>query len=341
MKFKVVSVGACAFTLLILSALGQCQSYTITDLGAVGEAPYNGSPNAINISGQIAGQGWIAGFPHAQLWGQSGIRDLDKNGLGSSGYGLDSAGRVVGESGLLISGSFEEHAVLWTKEGDMQDLGTLPGGSTSRASGIDSSGRIVGRSDYADSDLYTHAFLWTSQTGMQDLGALPGGMTLTQANAINNKGHIAGASANHACLWLKQGTIKDLGALSGGSAVALGLNDRDHVVGYSLVVGSGPHALLWTKRNGMQDLGTLPGGTLSIAATINNAEQIVGYSYNALGMPHAVLWNAEGIQDLNDLITANSGWVLVYANSINDRGQIVGIGNLNGPLHAYLLNPIH
>jgi probable HAF family extracellular repeat protein len=43
--------------------------------------------------------------------------------------------------------------------------------------------------------------------------------------------------------------------------------------------------------------------------------------------------------DLNNLIPANSGWFLQAANAINDKGQIVGEGTLNGQIEAFLLTP--
>ena len=45
------------------------------------------------------------------------------------------------------------------------------------------------------------------------------------------------------------------------------------------------------------------------------------------------------MEDLNDLIPAGSGWVLVEARGINYRGQIVGTGSINGHAHAFLLTP--
>jgi hypothetical protein len=36
------------------------------------------------------------------------------------------------------------------------------------------------------------------------------------------------------------------------------------------------------------------------------------------------------MQDLNDLIPANSGWTLTHAREINNSGQIVGLGKING-----------
>ena len=44
-------------------------------------------------------------------------------------------------------------------------------------------------------------------------------------------------------------------------------------------------------------------------------------------------------QDLNKLIPAKSGWVLIEANGINNAGQITGMGMHKGLEHAFLLTP--
>jgi hypothetical protein len=46
------------------------------------------------------------------------------------------------------------------------------------------------------------------------------------------------------------------------------------------------------------------------------------------------------MKDLNTLIPRNSGWELTSAKSINDAGQIVGNGVINGQNHAFLATPI-
>ena len=47
------------------------------------------------------------------------------------------------------------------------------------------------------------------------------------------------------------------------------------------------------------------------------------------------------VLDLNLLIPSDSGWHLINATSINNRGEIVGEGYLpNGQSHAYLLTPL-
>lgn len=56
---------------------------------------------------------------------------------------------------------------------------------------------------------------------------------------------------------------------------------------------------------------------------------------------HAFIWSANtGMLDLNDLIIpARSGWLLIDAHAINLRGEIAGIGTINGETPAFLLIP--
>jgi probable HAF family extracellular repeat protein len=45
------------------------------------------------------------------------------------------------------------------------------------------------------------------------------------------------------------------------------------------------------------------------------------------------------MRDLNDLLINGSGWELSSGQDINNSGQIVGIGTINGQTHGFLLNP--
>jgi len=88
----------------------------------------------------------------------------------------------------------------------------------------------------------------------------------------------------------------------------------------------------------MQDLGTL-GADKSYGRGINNKGQIVGECVYT-STQTAFLYSDGTMRDLNELIGPTSGWNLVEANAINDRGWITGSGWHGGQLHAYLLTPV-
>ena len=75
---------------------------------------------------------------------------------------------------------------------------------------------------------------------------------------------------------------------------------------------------------------------------MNNAGQMVGIMWSsdkADAVEHAFIFDAaHGIRDLNDLIAPQSGWVLSYARDINDRGRVVGLGEVNGEARAFVLS---
>ena len=98
--------------------------------------------------------------------------------------------------------------------------------------------------------------------------------------------------------------------------------------------------VVWDPSGKIHNLGTLPGGTNSGGYDLNDSNQIVGYSNTASSTSDAMIWTQKGgMKDLNDLIPPNSGWVLVLANWINNKGQITGYGTINGENHAFLLTP--
>ena len=77
--------------------------------------------------------------------------------------------------------------------------------------------------------------------------------------------------------------------------------------------------------------------------TSNTTDSSKAYPYFEDGnyLEHALFTTPGGaVIDLNDMISANSGWTLLTATGINDQAQIVGYGiNPSGALQAYELTP--
>ena len=53
----------------------------------------------------------------------------------------------------------------------------------------------------------------------------------------------------------------------------------------------------------------------------------------------AIVWRNDTSMDLNKLIRGSTDWVLQEATSVNNKGQIVGIGHFQNTTHAFLLTP--
>jgi probable HAF family extracellular repeat protein len=89
----------------------------------------------------------------------------------------------------------------------------------------------------------------------------------------------------------------------------------------------------------LRNLGVVDDDVASAAGSINNQGDVVGFSITKSFASRAFLWRKGVMTDLNTVISANAGWALMSAGHINDAGQIVGYGMLNGSLHAFLLTP--
>lgn len=89
---------------------------------------------------------------------------------------------------------------------------------------------------------------------------------------------------------------------------------------------------------GMTNLGTL-GGYWSYAYGINDSGEAVGVANTAHGEYHSFIFSHGGITDLSLLApVVAAGWTDLYAQGINNNGQIAGFGNHNGHREAFLLS---
>ena len=172
-----------------------------------------------------------SGPPHAFLWTRAGGIQLLGNlpgGQYNYAYGINDFGQVVGIAdtggpccypnraflwtrrkgmvdigawyaaainnlGQVVGSGPNDHAVLWSRNQGLRDLGTLPGGNSSSAAAISNFGLVVGASATASSS--SHAMLWSQHSGMWDLNDLipaNSGWVLNSATGINILGQIVG-----------------------------------------------------------------------------------------------------------------------------------------------------
>lgn len=244
---------------------------TMIDLGTLGGV--FSSARDINQHGQIIG--WSetpSGEARSVLWDRDVPRDLGNLVV----VAINDRGQIAGTS--YTPG--QTHAVIWD-DGQVHDLGTLPGDITSEASALNQRGQVVGASLQWE---IGHAFVWQQGT-MHSL-------TGNGAVAINDRGQIVGQTDyQYPALW-EQGRLTILATLPGAmQSVPRDINNRGQIVGTSTVSGTPneDHATLW-EHGRVVDLGALEGHRSS-AAAINDQGQIVGRSMTATGEFHAVLWS--------------------------------------------------
>jgi probable HAF family extracellular repeat protein len=131
-----------------------------------------------------------------------------------------------------------------------------------------------------------------------------------------------------------------LGTFGGTFGDPASINDAGAVTGHAANPDNSVHGFFW-KEGVLTDIGTVDGDDCSAGFSINSANQIVGQSFACDGsVSHAFVWENGKMVDLNSLVSHGSDIQLLVAGSINNRGQIAGVGVLpNGDRHAFLLVP--
>jgi probable HAF family extracellular repeat protein len=307
--------------------------YTVTDLGDFSAQALNNSTTVVGSQGNKAvlfRNGVLIDITPVGTWRAvaNGINDLDQ---------------VVGEVGIcdMVEGTCQNsrsRAFIFDR-GTKTILGTL-GGRDSSAFAINNAGWSHTAGPLPGNVGDEHGFIF--QNGVfEDIG-LKTTARGSIASSINATGQVAGWASS---------TTPESGAFlfSGGAfqffapnALAWDINNAGQIVGGISGNDDGTGRAFLFSGGTLQDLG-MPSQQhrFARAFAINNAGEVVGFSSPAFlsDGERAFVFRNGTIQDLNNLIPANSGWVLSKAEDINDAGQIVGIGFKDGQPRAFLLTP--
>jgi probable HAF family extracellular repeat protein len=336
----------------------RAQTYTITELIAddVESIGY-----AINNSGQVAGS-TVAQEPgavvyHPFLWDPT----TGKHELGSlpgynggAAYGINELGHVVGCSWICDKrGCGVEARAFLYRDGFMIDLNA---GYYSCANAVNSADQVAGDSN-------SGAFLWNSGvvTIIVPDGSQSNYFSGSEARGINEAGQVAGTwwetvpspecnkspfppchfiDIVHSFRWAS-GSSQTLGQ---SDASAYAINSAGAVAG-NFRMNNRNHAFLWSVFSTFVEIAPLDGHNSNSALGINSSGDVVGASNaceeSRCADPRAFLYRDGVVIDLNDRID-QSGWQLLSANAINDRGQIAVTGRKDGESFSkvLLLTPI-
>ena len=319
------------------ASAGGAPRYSIVELSGVAQQ--------INNSGQVAGWIFVGGAAHAAIYSGGAWRDLGVPAGEQLSVlnGINDAGAAVGFSFASLPpapGSSDPdnrwQAVLAPANATaVQQLSAIAPDSFAYA--INDAGAIVGCLDnYLDAFPDPHrAFVYANGTLTELHGLLTPqpGIDFTCARDVNGQGVVVGeidASGLRRGFLYRNGVATRLDQGARFMTMARAINAVGKVAGDGQLPGmSAEHALSY-------DVATATFASLGVEATgafssqgndINGRGDVVGTMLLNVGS-HAFLAAGGRVYDLNDLIPAGTGWVLQDAVSINDRGQIVGRGEL-------------
>lgn len=321
MKKRVLFSSCIAFVLLIMICMVGVASavdiprFELVRIGTLGGA--ESMAYGVNDSGQVVG--WSRDSSNAQkafIWSNGILTPLV--GTSANALEINNLGQIAGEA--------NDRAVIW-QNGLIIDLGTT-GIYSEPAIAINDAGQVTGwqHTSATDASSPYHAWIWDSTSGIQDIDTTGN----SWAYDINELGTVVGRIGSP----VHQGAIWENGSMTpiANTEQAQGINDLGQVVGYS-----SSHSAFLYNNGTIIDLGKI--GDSTDAKAINNRTQIVG-KYMINGSERALLWSDGVMYELNDLVTNSSGFLISYAADINNSGQIVGWGIIDGNREAYLLNPI-
>jgi len=346
---------------------------TTPKLVKLGPAGQNSIAFSINYKAGkpvIVGEINPSGFEEAERFDKSLLLDPvdDSDSIFNIAYNSNDAGTIVGVSGLP-SDPTNAHAVVFSSSPpfNLGNFGTDNSVAFDTNNDLSSIQHVVGTAATASGP--SHAFFHTGistklNKSTDDLGTLGTGLN-SEATCINKWNQVAGWSnvkkcssgkaVSHAFLWQASKGMQDLGTPAFASMV----KDQHGHVQKVQRVSTFTRLQNTSDREGGE---CMNGRDIGAIGTPNPQPQIVGYAQLFYGPPptgfpvtcvpatiasksftRAFLFDETlpgQMIDLNTQIPPNSGWYLSYAWGINNLGQIVGEGLINGNKHAFLLLPI-
>lgn len=337
------------------TSFAQPLKYRVIELGALSDS-HSVHAYAINKHGQIVGKSGSKAF----VWNPNGgMRDLGSlpGAKSSTAFDINSSGQIVGKSG--------NRAFIFNPRSGMTELPTgLISGlegffspEMTAAYGINDIGNIVGVAqsygginavNNQNSTKGSWGVTWeNSGQGVTDIG---GGA----AHRINSNNNILVTSSVYIHLYKKNSSgnyyerVLELGGFpiagidAGGAGSAFGINEEGHFVGAAFSVNAlepnTSKAFYWHPEKGLLEL---EGSDKSAAFAINNKNHVVGRCGTTINF--ACMWlNPEEMIELSATLENNDSKKIILheARGINDSGQIIANGTINGQQRAFLLNPV-
>ena len=299
-------------------------TYNLIDLGTLGGT--RSFASAINNNGVVVGTSYDSSNAINSFRYDGTMQLLSPDAY--QALGINDRGQVVGSTrGLNRSFIYDNGAMTYINADNAYD--------------INNNSQVVG---YVRSST-NYAALYENNT-ITNLGMLPGASN-SGTTAINDHGVIVGNSGGTAFVY-ENGLMQSLFPitsntypLAGSVSLANDINNKGQIIGFHKNTDG-----LWDTF--LYDNGIVSSfdfnGANTLASAINDIGMVVGRYQTGYSSwdTSAMLMDVDGsFIDLNNLVLQGANFdLLTRANDINNLGQIVGSGMINGQEHAFLLSPI-
>ncbi|MGC4046646.1 MAG: hypothetical protein QM758_22875 [Armatimonas sp.] len=272
----------------------------------------------------------------------SAASDINEEGIVAGNAGSEEAVRGVlwrGEqSGVLTSGKRDTIVATISKDGTAAGLALDPRKDDATSEWENGFNRLYSSQSFSAGwlDYESFAFQKVAWSGMHFSSSNFAGMVWKRPGegksigefipqSGNAEGSLVGVTIQKdepVPAFFKAGKISSLPKPEGaGIALPFSVNSSEVAVG---AAASGGKILPVGWSKGKTGFLPVPGGRQGLAFGINNEKMAVGVIEAEDGMAHAAVWKEGKVADLNDFIDKDSGWTLVQARDVNNKGQIVG-----------------
>jgi len=327
-RFSTFSRLACLLALSTIAAEARAVTYTVTDLGPIGDLNTGMTHGpTIHMSGANAA-GQYGNVGNRRTYYRAGSGALQDLGVSRAApLGID--GTTVVGTGVGASGA--DQAFVY-QNGVATPL-PMPVGATKSYANAVSGSNVTGVVGYPDGSFAP--VIWVNGGAPQVIGGLPVNAVL-QPRAIdgaNVAGETTVAGVIRAYVSLDGGAATAITPLSGGANAWVSAISGTNVVGEGVVSSGDTHAYLSVSGGAALDLGTL-GGAFSNAKDVSGTN-VTGEASLGNGSNHAYLSRETATgRVMFDLGTL--GGTISVGNAIHGT-NVVGQAELaNGSRHAFV-----
>lgn len=323
-----------ALTVALASFGAQAEvRYRIQDLHGIfpgdAESVAVGINNAGWITGIYSGTGFVYGNGKLEM-----IPNIDA-GKSVVPFAINGRGDVAG---LRFTASDGEAAFLY-RGGRTIDIGASLQASNSWASDVNDAGHVVGNAD-------GKAFFYDG-TRSRFLEASKGYSLL--AYGLNDHDVVVGQAQGEGLPTHGQAFVHDTNGFSllqpelANLRAGNDVNNAEQVLAEGSTIFGGPKSYIY--HNGVATAILTPQGAESaIGLDINARGQVVGIIETRApdGQSRAFVYTDGRAYNLNNFLRPAdaANWYLREAVGINDRGEIIGTGIVNGEAHIFLATPV-